>query len=274
MDPSFARLAIKKMQSAYTGGAITQTGGRMHEDASVEAPFVEALMQDARTVALIGSGGKTTLLEELGHELAALHPDAEVALTTTTHLWPPKDVPLVAGASIEEAAAALKEAHLAYVGDRCIVKGEEKLCCPSFGIAALAEETGYLLIEADGSHMLPLKAHGAYEPVVPACADRTILVLGASGFGHPIRQVTHRPSLFAERAGSSAEDAATPERVARVVASELATGQIAPSALFVNQAEGSALDAASTFEAALGKLGCTLPVFAGSIHRAEIVRLS
>ncbi len=246
----------------------------MHRGTQETAPFAEALLQGARIVSLIGSGGKTSLMEKLGRGLAAEHPDATIALTTTTHLWPPQGLPLIAGATLEEAATALRKIHLAYVADQCLVKGEKKLCCPSFGIAPLAEVAGYLLIEADGSHMLPLKAHGPHEPVVPACAARCVLVLGASGFGRPIARSAHRPALFAERAGCSTEDAATPERTARVVASELASGQIAPDALFVNQAEDSAAEAASAFAAALSYLGCTLPVYAGSIRNAEIVRLA
>lgn len=245
----------------------------MHQGISNRAPFAEALLQGARIVSLIGSGGKTTLLEELGRELSAEHPDATVVLTTTTHLWPPQGLPLIAGATLEEAATALRKIHLAYVADQCLVKGEKKLCCPSFGIAPLAEVAGYLLIEADGSHMLPLKAHGAHEPVVPACTERCILVLGASGFGQPIARSAHRPALFAERANCSVNDLATPERTAAVVASELASGQIAPSALFVNQAEESAAGAAAAFASALSRKAPALPVFAGSIRRSEIVQL-
>jgi len=43
-----------------------------------------------------------------------------------------------------------------------------------------------LLIEADGSHGLPLKAPAEQEPPIPEFTDHVIVVAGVSAFGKPI----------------------------------------------------------------------------------------
>ena len=75
----------------------------------------------------------------------------------------------------------------------------------------------YVLVEADGSKRLPLKAHASHEPVIPANSRKTVCVIGASGLGNPIREVVHRPELFCAVTGISPEDAATPELVASML---------------------------------------------------------
>ncbi|MGN0056297.1 MAG: selenium cofactor biosynthesis protein YqeC [Atopobiaceae bacterium] len=116
-----------------------------------------------------------------------------------------------------------------------------KLCEPSWGIDRLASDVvaggGYLLIEADGSRGLPLKAHANWEPVVPPSTQRCILVVGAAGFGRPVGVAAHRPELFCSRAGCSLESAASPERVADEIASEIECGALHFDVAFVNQVD-------------------------------------
>ena len=66
-------------------------------------------------------------------------------------------------------------------------------------------------MEADGSRQLPLKAHDAHEPVIPAVSRQVICVVGASGFGKPIRESVHRPEQFCALTGAAASDPVTPE---------------------------------------------------------------
>ena len=53
-----------------------------------------------------------------------------------------------------------------------------------------------LLVEADGSRRLPLKAHAPHEPVIPKEAGCVLCVVGARGFDRPIRKAVHRPEQF------------------------------------------------------------------------------
>lgn len=128
--------------------------------------------------AVIGGGGKTTLLRTLGEELAGQHP---VLLCTTTKILPFSDLPCArTAAELDE----LRRAHqLLCAGTD--VPGTGKLTAPETPMAVLAEQFDYILVEADGAARRPLKAHAPHEPVIPTEANQTICVVGASGFGRP-----------------------------------------------------------------------------------------
>jgi len=165
--------------------------------------------------AVVGSGGKTTLLRVLGTSLAA--EGARVALCTTTRIYPFPGLTNLLSPRLEEAGAALAKERLVCVGT--MAEGG-KLAAPGLSMDMLASLAEYVLVEADGAAGRPLKAHAPWEPVIPPEAGQTVCVIGASGFGQPIAQAAHRPERFAELAGASVEDAAGPEAVARVLAAE------------------------------------------------------
>ena len=102
--------------------------------------------------AVIGGGGKTTLLRTLGEELAGQHP---VLLCTTTKILPFSDLPCArTAAELDE----LRRAHqLLCAGTD--EPGTGKLTAPETPMAVLAEQFDYILVEADGAARRPLKAH-------------------------------------------------------------------------------------------------------------------
>ena len=218
-------------------------------------PLAELLSVRPGVTSVIGSGGKTSLLAVLAHELPGT-----VVLTTTTHILPFPDVPLVASADVDDVQAALAESRVVCVGSQAEKNG--KLVTPELDIDALASLADYVLVEADGARRLPLKAHAAWEPVIPACSGRTILVLGASGLGHPVREKVHRPELFYELAGCAPGDPATPELVARAANAEA----LADVAL-INQAD-VAPDAARNLAALLA-----IPALVGSVQAGTVTEL-
>ena len=175
--------------------------------------FAKALDVRPGVTSVIGSGGKTSLLAALARELSGT-----VLLTTTTHILPFADVPLVTSADADDVRAALAESRVVCVGSQAEKVG--KLVAPSLGIDALASLADYVLVEADGARRLPLKAHAPWEPVIPACSNRTILVLGASGLDHSVSEKVHRPEIFCELVGCTPDDPATPELVARAANAE------------------------------------------------------
>ncbi len=222
--------------------------------------------------ALIGGGGKTTLMETLADELrnatgdgSLLHPKcnrepspvASVIFSTSTRIRVPERFVTLTGGGADAVRAAL-EKH----GAVCVGTPAEpgKLAAPALPFEALAGLADYVLVEADGSRGLPLKAHEPHEPVIPACAGQTILVVGADGFGRPIREVCHRPALYARLAGVSEADPVTPALAARVIAAERFGDR-----LFVNKTEDGAAMAAARALAALLRL----PAAAGSLLRGE-----
>ena len=201
--------------------------------------------------AVIGGGGKTTLLRTLGEELAE---ENRVLLCTTTKIFPFPSLPCATTAE----ALDSREHRLLCAGTP--VPGTEKLTAPPVPMAELASRFDYVLVEADGSAQRPLKAHAAHEPVIPAEAGQVICVVGASGFGRPVSEAAHRPELYARLAGVSVEVTVTPETEAAVLRAESLHHRI-----YVNQVEAPPALAASKALAAL--LDC--PVLAGSLHRRE-----
>lgn len=210
---------------------------------------------------VIGSGGKTSLIAALARELPGT-----VALTTTTHVRPFAGVTTLDGSDAGAVAATLARERVVCVGSPAGEKDRAagKLVAGALEPAELAQLADYVLVEADGSRALPLKAHAPWEPVVPAGSAQTILVVGASGLGRPVREVAHRPERFCELAGCAPDDAATPELVARVIAAEgLATRVV------VNQADTDELLARARELARW----LDVPVVAGSLRAGRLVEL-
>ena len=202
--------------------------------------------------AVIGSGGKTTTMYTLARELSRR---GSVICTTTTHIFPPEHIPLLV--EPEEAALAAALAR-----DRCLCVGapgpEGKLTAPAIPMERLAALADYVLVEADGSRNLPLKAHAPHEPVIPSCAARVVLVVGLSGVGQPIATAVHRPERFCALTGLTVGCAADERAVAAVIAAEALADTV-----FFNQAEGPQRLAAARTMAGL------LPgraIFAGSLR--------
>ena len=176
--------------------------------------------------AVIGGGGKTTLLETLGKELSAR--GSSVLLCTTTKMYPYEKIPFARTG--EEIDQKRQEHLLLCAGTPMAESG--KITAPRMSFSDLMDRFQYILVEADGSAQLPLKAHESHEPVVPPEANQVILVIGASGMDRPIREAAHRPGLYAKRAGAAEEDPATPERIAKVIDSEKFHTRV-----FINQVE-------------------------------------
>ena len=236
--------------------------------------LASALEIEPGITAIIGSGGKSTLLKTLGLEL--MRAGGRVLLCTTTHMFPVAGVPWN-GSSRRLDAAPWKPGAAHVPGCTCeacagLVRGSicqagaldpetGRLSAPAEPLDQLAQRFGYVLAEADGSKRLPLKAHAAWEPVIPAATANVVWVVGASGLGKPINEAVHRPERFCERCGCEPTDAATPERVAQVLNAEMQALGLSTARVMLNQADTLADPTmADRFEAALGR-----PLIATSI---------
>lgn len=162
--------------------------------------------------AVIGSGGKTTLLRTLSRELPGT-----VILTTTTHILPFAGMPLLPGDDAEAVRRALADSRAVCLGTPA---AEGKLTAPALPFSVLAQLADYVLVEADGSRQLPLKAHAAHEPVIPGETGQVLCVVGARGFGRPICDTVHRPEIFCALTGAQPDEPATPELAAQALAAE------------------------------------------------------
>lgn len=229
--------------------------------------LASALKIEPGITAIIGSGGKSTLLKTLGLEL--MRGGGRVLLCTTTHMFPVAGVPWD-GSSRRLDVAPWKPGTLHVPGCTCeacagLVRGSicqagvldpetGKLSAPVEPLNELAQRFDYVLAEADGSKRLPLKAHAAWEPVIPAATANVVWVVGASGLGKPVAEVAHRPELFCERCGCKPTDTATPERVAMVFNAELQMLKLNNACVMLNQVDTLADPTmADRFEAALSR---------------------
>lgn len=209
--------------------------------------------------ALIGSGGKTTAMYLLAEELSRR---GTVICATSTHILRPEHLPVLENPSPEALAAALAENRAVCAG---CAAAEGKLTAPPLSWAALAALADYVLVEADGAHRLPCKAHLPHEPVIPPGATQTILLVGASGLGRPIREAAHRPEVFCRLSGANPEDPITLEALAAVIRAEALGDKV-----LVNQAERPEALAQARALAAL----LPVPVYAGSLQKRSFLCLS
>lgn len=234
---------------------------------TVSGNLASALRVEPGITAIIGSGGKSTLLKTLGLEL--MRAGGRVLLCTTTHMLPVAGVPWD-GSNRRLDAAPWKPGAPHALGCTCeacagLVRGSicqagvldpqtGKLSSPAEPLDQLAQRFDYVLAEADGSKRLPLKAHAPWEPVVPAGTVNVIWLVGASGLSKPINEAVHRPELFCERCGCEPTDTATPERVAMVLNAELRMLNLNNARIMLNQVDTLADPTmADRFEAALGR---------------------
>lgn len=214
--------------------------------------LTEALRIRPGLTALIGGGGKTTLLYALARELRT---EGGVLVCTSTKILRPGDLPVLENPTPAEVAEGLKTHRLLCVGAPW--EGG-KITVPALPFETLTALAHYVLVEADGARGLPVKAHASWEPVIPANAGSTVLVIGADCFGRPIGEICHRPERFAELADADLRDPVTPDCLARVLRAE-GYGNI----IYVNKCETEqALDNA---RALAGRI--QLPVVAGSLRR-------
>ncbi|MDB1864560.1 selenium cofactor biosynthesis protein YqeC [Collinsella aerofaciens] len=229
--------------------------------------LASALKIEPGITAIIGSGGKSTLLKTLGLEL--MRAGGRVLLCTTTHMFPVAGVPWD-GSNRRLDAAPWKPGAAHVPGCTCKVcagmsRGSicqagvldpetGKLSAPAEPLGELARRFNYVLAEADGSKQLPLKAHAAWEPVIPAATANVVWVVGASGLGKPVAEVVHRPELFCERCDCEPTDIATPERVAQVLNAEMQMLNLNNARIMLNQVDTLADSTiADRFQAALGR---------------------
>jgi probable selenium-dependent hydroxylase accessory protein YqeC len=164
-------------------------------------------------IAFVGAGGKTSAMFRL---VTALEGQGRrVLITTTTHLLDPRGEPsrpafdLVLRPDMEApgASASLPEARagLTVLLSRAAEPpGKMKGIHPSW-IPALRTHWDLVLVEADGSKRLPVKAPAPHEPVIPPGTDLVVGVVGMDCLGRPMDDRTvHRPERFGAITGCPA----------------------------------------------------------------------
>ncbi len=183
-------------------------------------------LADFKRWEIIGSGGKTTFMSESARLLAQQKGgQAKVIFTTSTHLaWPsarqtnfypgqllecggPEDGSLeVAEAKWRELGAQASAKYMLAKGEGCVcglarldAKRSKWIGFSSGELDKISSWPGldYLLVEADGSKCLPVKAHASHEPVFYSRADLGVAIIGMRGLGRRVEEgQVHRPELM------------------------------------------------------------------------------
>lgn len=162
-----------------------------------------------RLIAVVGAGGKTTLIYSLAKELS--DKGYRVAVMTTTHMF-------------KKGRFGFEPLGERYEGEKVVGFSPE---IPQ----KFLEEYDVVLVEADGSKHMSLKVPADHEPVLPEGAELVIGVAGAAAVGKTFSEACQRAELACvrlteERADSemppcSIEDVITAEHVMKIVTGTL-----------------------------------------------------
>lgn len=175
--------------------------------------------EKCRVIAVVGGGGKTSLIFRLMEELVSI--GKTVIVTTTTHMAYEPERPFVENGDIDGVRKDLQRYHYTVVAG--LERSRGKIGCLSEEkLEELRGLADVLLIEADGAKRLPLKVPGEWEPVIPDFADCVIGVVGMDAIGKPIGEICHRPERVADFLDKKQTDLITENDVLRIAASEQA----------------------------------------------------
>lgn len=177
-------------------------------------PFLE---ENGHVIALVGGGGKTTLMETFAKYYAGR--GLKVLATTTTHIFRPEET--LWARTPDEAESLWRSGSYAVAGSPA-ENGKLK-ALPEAELAAYTALADTVLIEADGAKRMPCKVPADHEPVIPDFCDIVVGVMGMSAVGKPLKAVCFRSEIASERFRIEWKDSLTPEQMAEILASENGT---------------------------------------------------
>lgn len=226
-------------------------------------------------IALVGGGGKTTLLWALAGELAAA--GRPVAATTTTRIHPPL-ARQAAGLwlcgddppdPVELAARLIGGGPLCLAAGRTS-QGKLRGLAEAQVAGLLAAPRLWVVCEADGAAGRPLKAWAAHEPALTGREEMVVVVVGGAGLGRPLNpDWAHRPDMLAMALGLRAGQTPEPEALAAYVAGPSGPLRAAPAAarrvLVLGQADAVAPSIRRRFLSAAAATGAFERVLWGSL---------
>ncbi len=193
-------------------------------------------LRPADRVALVGSGGKTTVFWELAREYAG----QKVLLTTTTRMGlPPADYPFCEPGAVPALWPASRGLFVGYkLGEK--VSGPTPAQLDSWELPGL----DLLVVEADGSRGVPVKAHADHEPVLPLTTTVVVAVLGMLALGMRAGEA-HRAELLCQRLGCDPELRLGESHLAMVLEGYLERAPAPRQVIVLNQADDERLKSAA-----------------------------
>jgi probable selenium-dependent hydroxylase accessory protein YqeC len=228
-------------------------------------------------VAVVGAGGKTTLVYRLARE--AREAGLRVLVTSTTHMGTlPEEV--TGPVLLEEEGdvgtrlgQVMRETGYATVlGRRVRPDKIEGLGSPR--VDALVGGADLVCIESDGARGRSLKVPAGHEPVIPRSTTAVVVMAALDVLGQPLGEaLVHRVELVAAATGRSPGQTVDEDTVASALAhAEGYPARIPPgtrAAVFLNKAEDAATRAAAE-RIAPRLLGTYALVAAGSARGGDV----
>ncbi|MCX7781523.1 MAG: selenium cofactor biosynthesis protein YqeC [Negativicutes bacterium] len=191
----------------------------------LRAPLTGAFLSQPGIIAIIGGGGKTSLLHAMLRLLRGHGVHAVGAVTTKTYIQDKHPKRLIYAASLSACIDAVADAR--QYPEATVLCGGVDPQAPAkasgispawLDIAAANFPQAVIVVEADGSAGKSLKGHLSHEPVLPDTSRLVIPVIGADVLGQSINTATvHRPERFCELAGARPGEIITGEMIAGVV---------------------------------------------------------
>lgn len=156
-------------------------------------------------ISYVGAGGKTSSIYQ---DAAAFAGEGKkVLITTTTHMYVPKDHIFVDGREVsceklqKETAGLLKKNGICVCGT-ILNENEKKFKTLSAKqLTAVCKEADVVLIEADGAAHKAAKAPETWEPAVYEESDKVVIVMGLHAVGASVDEVCHRPECVKKALG-------------------------------------------------------------------------
>jgi molybdenum cofactor cytidylyltransferase len=193
-------------------------------------------------VSIVGGGGKSSLLFALARELPG-----RIVMTTTTRIFAAQMKRADEVCTLDDAGWETRldtfDSSLLLVGG---VEGDRATGVPADlpGRLLARPSVDWVVVEADGSRMRPVKAPADHEPVVPKETSLLIPVVGIDALAGPIREVAHRPERVCEITGLGPEETLSEEALAGLLTAERGGLKSAPLgarvAVLVNKVESGA----------------------------------
>ena len=166
-------------------------------------------------ISFVGGGGKTTSIYKLADELT--RKGRRVIVTTTTHMQMPKNK-VILNNNIYDINKILEESNFVTVG----IKAENgKISSVSMEqVNELKEICDFLLIEADGAKMLPLKAPASHEPVILNISNMVVGDCGIDALGKTIKETCHRSTIVSKIIRKPEDDIVEEEDISHILSSK------------------------------------------------------
>lgn len=153
-------------------------------------------------ISLVGAGGKTETIRRLAKEYTDRK--IPVIVTTTTHMMAEKFPWFVLEPSMEKAMRVLEKYGMVWLG---IPDKNGKMQAPPRDFLEKALKLGYpVLVEADGSRKLSIKAPDKHEPVILPETTHVLNLYGLDALGMELSKVCFRAELAARLLNKKTSD--------------------------------------------------------------------